>query len=61
MFDEMQGEFNRSDYKTKDLVKLEATEYDHQAPANFYRKKLELPYGIVDVKVKYDLKIKQDD
>ena len=59
MYDEMQGEFNRSDYKQKDVYKLDAIEYD-PAGLYYFAKKLEFPYGTVDVKVKVDASKKED-
>ena len=63
MFDEMQGEFNRSDYKTKYQYKLDATEYsqDQQGPLFYFSKKLEFPYGKIEVSVKMDASKKTDE
>jgi hypothetical protein len=40
---------------------LEAIEYDHAGPFYYFAKKLEFPYGIISVNVKFDQKNKGDD
>ena len=50
MFEEMEGEFKRTDYKEKETIKLEAIEYDQGN--YFFEKILERPYGEIKATIK---------
>jgi len=63
MYDEMQGEFNKADYKIKENVKLESTKFEVGAnEVNYiYNARFEYPYGDIRIDLMCDTAGKAED
>lgn len=63
MYDEMQGEFNKTDYKMKENIKLEADKLEiSPTEVNYmYSTKFERPYGDIRIELMYDTKDKPEE
>lgn len=63
MYDEMQGEFNKADYKVKENVKLDSDKFEiSPTDINYmYNAKFEYPYGDIRIELMYDTAGKAED